>query len=278
MAILVWTCQPTSKSEYENASNMQCCEPTTQFASFTLDNAFVMAHENPLKNTKKVKGGENITFDTPDGQKGKAILFKAPKKSNKYLVVIHEWWGLNDYIKNESAKFFEDLKDKNVNVIAVDLYDGQVAEKREDAAKLMSENKAERSQNILKGLFNSFGKKAKIATVGWCFGGGWSLQASLLAEKKSVACIIYYGMPEKDKEKLAKLNSEVLGIFAGQEKWINTEIVNQFEKDLKELKKKATIKSYDAEHAFANPSNPKYNKEYANEAYQMSIKFLKRKF
>jgi carboxymethylenebutenolidase len=279
LACFLFTCQPTKTNDLEEANAFnQCCEAPTQFASLASDNQFVEAHENPLISTKKIKGGQTITFKTEDGKDGSGFLFKANKKSDKYLVVIHEWWGLNDHIKAEAEKFYNDLKSKNVNVIAIDLYDGEVTDKREKAGELMKANNPERSKAILKGFFNYVGKKAQIATVGWCFGGGWSLQASLLAENQAKACIIYYGMPEKDKEKLKNLKAEVLGIFAGQEKWINTSIVNEFEANLKELKKKATIKIFDAEHAFANPSNPKYNKEFAEQAYNMSLNFLKRKF
>lgn len=286
IAVLTWTCQPSApKDEFESniAQNQICCDEEeetsiAQFASLTKDAGFMNSHELPEKCTKKITGGENITFKTEDGKDGNGFLFKSNKPSKKYLVVIHEWWGLNDHIKAEAQKFYDDLKNKNVNVIAIDLYDGNVATTREEAGKLMGENKAERSKAILEGAFAYMGKDAKIATVGWCFGGAWSLQASLLAKKQAVGCIIYYGMPEKDKEKLKNLNAEVLGIFASQEKWINTKVVTQFEADLKELKKKNTIKSFDAEHAFANPSNPKYNKEFAAEAYKMSLKFLKKKF
>jgi carboxymethylenebutenolidase len=141
----------------------------------------------------------------------------------------------------------------------------------------MGEFKAERGRAIIEGALTFAGKKAKVATVGWCFGGGWSLQSALIAGKQAKACIIYYGMPEKDKERLKTLKAPVLGIFASQEKWISPEVVSQFEKDMKEVGKAVTIKNFDAEHAFANPSNPKYNKEYADQAYTMSIAFIKGK-
>ncbi len=281
LPFLMWSCG-TETEENLAVSEMgkACCEVQgASMKGFLQDESFINSHQNPLKiNYTPIEEGKEISFDTPDGQKATAFAFMSKKKSDKYLFVIHEWWGLNDYVKREAEKFFLDLQKKNVNVIALDLYDGKVAQTREDAAKYMQENTAERSANIIKGLVNFTGKKAKIATIGWCFGGGWSLQASLLAEKQAVGCIIYYGMPEKDKEKLGKLNAEVLGIFAGQEKWINKEVVDGFEKNLKDLKKKNTIKIFDAEHAFANPSNPKYNETFAKEAYTMSLNFLKKKF
>ena len=111
--------------------------------------------------------------------------------------------------------------------------------------------------------------------MGWCFGGGWSLQAALLGGKQTVGCVMYYGMPEKDVAKLKTLNSDVLGLFADQDKWINPEVVKQFEKDMAAAGKKVTVKEYPADHAFANPSNPKYNKELATDAHQKALAYLK---
>ena len=86
---------------------------------------------------------------------------------------------------------------------------------------------------------------------------------------------MYYGMPEKDVAKLKTLNSDVLGLFADQDKWINPEVVGQFEKDMAAAGKKVTVKEYPADHAFANPSNPKYNKELAADAHQRALAYLK---
>ncbi|MCU0447976.1 MAG: dienelactone hydrolase family protein [Microscillaceae bacterium] len=270
----------------EGSEKMSCCQMkrTAQtdaiglFASLTNDVNFVNKHEEPIPIHYKTLAGEKITFKASDGEDASAMLFKAKKTSNNYLLVIHEWWGLNDHIQKEAERFYNDLKKKNVNVIALDMYDGKIATTREDAAKYMQAMKTERGAAIVQGLLNYVGKNAKIATVGWCFGGGWSLQSSIIAENQAVGCIIYYGMPEKDKERLKKLNAEVLGIFAGQEQWISPKLVQEFEANLKELGKKNTIKMFDADHAFANPSNPKYNKVMAEEAYAMSLKFLKSKF
>lgn len=252
-----------------------CCNPIEEFATFASQGDFLMAHDEPVALASRPQAGEMISFKTPDGKEAKGYLVKAKKKSNRYLFVIHEWWGLNDYIKQESEKYAQDMP--NVNVLALDMYDGQVTDKREEAGKLMQSVQFERGKAIVQGATTYAGAKAKIATIGWCFGGGWSLQASMLIGKQAKGCVIYYGMPEKDKEKLKTLNAEVLGIFASQEKWITTEIVNEFEKNLKEANKVATIKNFEADHAFANPSNPRYNAEYAKQAYEMSLAFLKRK-
>lgn len=256
-----------------------CCTKKRDFAGlmpFTHDLSFIAAHDEPIAfEFKSQFGGEKITFDCPDGQKANAFFIKSAKKSNKYLFVFHEWWGLNEHIMKESEKYYAALG--NVNIIAIDLYDGQVATTREDAAKYMQGAKPERLKAIVQGAITYVGEKAKIATVGWCFGGGMSLQASILAQAQSLACVIYYGMPEKDTEKLKNLQAEVLGIFAGKEKWINTEVVKEFETNLTTLGKKFSTKIYDAEHAFANPSNPNYNQAFADEAFEMSINFIKQK-
>jgi carboxymethylenebutenolidase len=165
-----------------------------------------------------------------------------------------------------------------VNVIAVDLYDGKVATTPEEAGKYMGDVKSERAVAILKGVQMYAGPKAQFASIGWCFGGGWSLQEALLGGKQTVGCVMYYGMPEKDVAKLKTLNTDVLGIFAAQDKWINTEVVNQFKKDMAAAGKKVTIESYDADHAFANPSNPKFSKEYAAKAHGQALAYLRTKF
>ncbi len=239
------------------------------------DKDFSGGHDAPLP--YKFEGdGQEIEFKTPDGKTGKGFEIKSATPSTKYLFVLHEWWGLNDYIKKEAATFAAEMP--GVNVIAVDLYDGKVATTADEAGKLMGEVKTERAVAILKGAQLYAGPKAQFASIGWCFGGGWSLQEALLGGKQTVGCVMYYGMPEKDVAKLKTLNTDVLGIFASQDKWINPEVVGQFQKDMAAAGKKVTIESYDADHAFANPSNPKFNKEYAAKAHGQALTYLRGKF
>ena len=222
--------------------------------------------------------GVAVTFPTSDGKTGSGFMIKSPKKSKKWLFVYQEWWGLNDHIKQEAEKYFNDLG--NVNVLAVDMYDGQVATNPQDAGRIMqAATKApERLDAIIKGAVDYAGTKAKIASVGWCFGGSMSLKSALIEGKQAVGCVMYYGRPEKDVEKLKTLNVDVLGIFGSQDKGIPTTMVSEFEENMKKADKKITVKTYDADHAFANPSNPKYNKAFADEAYQEALGYLKKKF
>jgi carboxymethylenebutenolidase len=261
-----------SQSCCEGSTKKDCKPDDMQLMASTKE--FQKAHEEPLPYTHvSTAGGEMITFKTTDGQTANAFLIKSAKKSDKYLFVYQEWWGLNDYIKKQSETFYNDLGD--VNVLAIDMYDGKIATNREDAGKYMSSAKPERLQAIMKGALEYVGTKAKIASVGWCFGGGLSLQSALLEGKQAVGCVMYYGMPEKDVEKLKTLQCDVLGLFAGKEKWISTAVVAEFEKNMATANKKIKVKSFDAEHAFANPSNPIFDKAAAEEAYKMAIEYLK---
>ncbi|MBB3057421.1 dienelactone hydrolase family protein [Mucilaginibacter gotjawali] len=257
-------------------SKMACCakpSATKQFAMLAADKKFVMAHPLPLKFHFQSDIGKPITYNTADGKTAGAFFFKAKRPTNNYLLVVHEWWGLNDWVKKESEKLYNDLG--NVNVIDVDLYDGKVATTREDAGKFMQTVKDDRAQAIIKGAIAYAGPNARIATIGWCFGGGWSLQSSLLAGKQAIACVMYYGMPEQDVNKLKTLNCDVLGNFAAKDGWINPKVVAQFEENMKTAGKKATVHEYEADHGFANPSNPVYNSKATTEAYNYTLAFLK---
>lgn len=257
-------------------SKMACCakpSATQQFAMLASSEKFRMSHKMPKPLHFQSSIGKAITYQTPDGKTAGAWELKAKTPTNNYLIVIHEWWGLNDWVKKESEKLYTDLGD--VNVIALDLYDGKVATTREDAGKYMQGVNDDRARAIIKGAFNYVGAKARIATIGWCFGGGWSLQSSLLAGKQDVACVMYYGMPEQDVAKLKTLNADVLGLFANKDQWINPKVVAKFETDMKAAGKKLYVHQYDADHGFANPSNPIYNSEATKDAYANTIEFLK---
>ncbi|HHG84337.1 MAG TPA: dienelactone hydrolase family protein, partial [Bacteroidetes bacterium] len=120
--------------------------------------------------------------------------------------------------------------------------------------------------------------EAQVQTIGWCFGGGWSHQASIMAATQGAGCVIYYGMPEVDQAKLKPLQADVLGIFAGQDQWINGEVVRNFEAAMQQAGKSISTKTFDAAHAFANPSRAIYDKKAADEANQMSLAFLQSHF
>jgi carboxymethylenebutenolidase len=249
---------------------------TEKFAMFASNKDFNKAHLAPRKYFHvSEEGGKMIKFKTPDGTEANAYFIAAKKKTDNWIFVFQEWWGLNDNIKRQAEELYKDLG--NVNILALDMYDGKVATDRENAGKYMQEFKQERGDAIVKGALSYAGSKAKVGTIGWCFGGGQSLLASLTAGKQAAACVIYYGMPVDDVTTLKKLNTDVLGIFASREKWITPEVVQKFEANMKSAGKKLTVKNYDAEHGFANPSNPMgaYDEAATKDAYKHTVEFFK---
>lgn len=257
------------------AQEKSCCstEKQVSFTSFSEQKEFRDVHQIPNAFILKDAKGKMITFKTKDGKTSTAYFVKSEKKSNKYIFVFHEWWGLNDYIKKESDELKEKLGD--VNILAIDLYDGNVATTQDDAAKFMQSVKKDRALNIISGAIKFVGKDAKIGTLGWCFGGGWSLQASIMLGKQGRACVMYYGIIENTPETFKELNAPVLGIFAEKDSWVTPEVYGNLEKNLKAAGKKITVKSFNADHAFANPSNPKFDEKTTTEAKELTIKFFK---
>jgi carboxymethylenebutenolidase len=221
------------------------------------------------------QGGKMFTFQCPDGSAGSGYFLKAKRTTDKWIFVFQEWWGLNDNIKRESEQIYNSLGD--VNVLALDLYDGKVTADRAEALKLVQGFTQQRGDMIVKGALNYAGKDAKVGTIGWCFGGSQSLMASLTAGKQAVGSVIYYGMPVDDVEKLKSLNCDVLGIFGTKDKHITPEVVSKFEANMKAAGKKVTIMNFDADHGFANPSNPIHDKDATQKAYTATINFFKEK-
>ncbi len=257
------------------AQNKSCCstEKDISFSKFSEQKEFRDIHQIPAAFTLKDAKGKMITFKTKDGKSANGYFVESEKSTNKYIFVFHEWWGLNDYIKKESDELKSKLGD--VNILAIDLYDGKVASTREDAAKYMQSVNQERALSIVYGAIDFVGKDAKIGTIGWCFGGGWSLQASIMLSKQGNACVMYYGIIENTPETFKTLNAPVLGIFAEKDGWVNPEVYGNLEKNLKSAGKKVIIKSFDADHAFANPSNTKFDEKATTEAKKLTIEFFK---
>jgi carboxymethylenebutenolidase len=234
---------------------------------------FASWHATPKPFVLQQATGAMVSFETPDGGNAQGYFIKGKQKSNNYLLVIQEWWGLNDYIKNEAEKMAKEFP--NLNVLALDMYDGKVAATPDSAGAYMRSTTKTRLESIVKGGIGYAGKKANIYTVGWCFGGMWSLQSALLAGNQAKGCMMYYGRPETDVEKLKTLNCDVIGFFGNLDRGPSPAMVDQFVKDMETAGKKLLVNRYEAGHGFANPSNPRHNKEATDDAFAKSVAFLK---
>jgi carboxymethylenebutenolidase len=234
---------------------------------------FANLHPSPRSVSNAYQLGKMIQFPSEDGKEASAYLIPAKKKSSKWLIVIQEWWGLNDNIKAESDKYYSDLGD--FNILAVDMYDGKVAATPDSAMKLMRSANMDRMVSIVKGAIKYTGNNTSIYTLGWCFGGMWSLQTTILAGSQAKGCVMYYGRPETNMDKLKSINCDVIGFFGKKDQSPSQAVVDEFEKNMKAAGKNLNRNDYDAGHGFANPSNPSFVESARDDAYAKSIAFLK---
>jgi len=253
-----------------------CCSNAQGMAAFANDSEFLLAHANPLPYTKSLDPGiVAYTFACSDGKEGRAV--KKEGTTKRFLILFHEWWGLNEYIKEQVGYWHKKMGGK-VSVIAIDMYDGKTATDREAASALMENLSTARSQVLIEGLLATLPDDGMVATLGWCMGGGLSLQAGITGGSKIKACVLYYGMPEMDPEKLRKLRAPVYAIFAQRDQWVNQKVIDDFYKAMGKANREYRYDSFDADHAFANPSNPNYDQKKAQEAEAKISAFIKKQF
>jgi len=183
------------------------------------------------------------------------------------IVVIQEWWGLNDNIKHWSDRLAAD----GYAALAVDLYDGKIATTNDEAFSYMKAVEDDRAHEILRAGFDFLKQDSRVRAptlgcVGWCFGGGWSLNAAL-AWPDINAAVIYYGRLVDDPERLGKIGAKICGIFGNQDQGIPPEAVDAFQAGLDRAGVRYEIHRYDANHAFANPSSGRYDEKAAGDAW-----------
>jgi carboxymethylenebutenolidase len=192
------------------------------------------------------------------------------------VIVIHEWWGLNDWVKEQATK----ISDQGYVALAIDLYRGKVATTPDEAHEIMRGLPEDRAKRDLHAAFEFLSsqpdvKKDRIASIGWCMGGGFSLDVAL-QEPALRAVVINYGQLATDANSLKGINASVLGLFGGQDRGITPDDVQKFAKTLKELGKKVDVTVYpDAGHGFENPNNKAgYRADDAADAWKRTVKFF----
>jgi carboxymethylenebutenolidase len=194
------------------------------------------------------------------------------------VIMIHEWWGLNDNIRAMAER----LAGEGYIVLAVDLFGGEVATTPAAARELMLrvvENPQAANENIRQAhaFVDNIAGAPRIASLGWCFGGGWSLNTAMLFPDDLDAAVIYYGQVTDDEELLRPVSAPILGLFGAKDTGIKVESVQAFEAALERLRKPHDIHIYPgADHAFANPTGKAYNAKDADDAWQKTLDFLAR--
>ncbi|MFQ5775910.1 MAG: dienelactone hydrolase family protein [Kiloniellaceae bacterium] len=219
-------------------------------------------------------GLEEVSLTTAGGKAVKAALALPAKTPAPAILLVHEWWGLNDQIKAVAAEFARE----GYVALAVDLYDGRVATARDQAgAYMQAVDPAEATDTLaswVAWLRRHPKATGKVGTVGWCFGGGWSLNASIAAPVE--ATVIYYGRVDRPAEDLKSLEGPVLGHFATRDKWIDEEMVAGFERAMRAAGKSLEVHWYEADHAFANPTGARYDAEDAQLAWRRTLAFFRK--
>ncbi|MET0093359.1 MAG: dienelactone hydrolase family protein [Sedimenticola sp.] len=217
---------------------------------------------------------EEVSITLGSGQKANAVV-ALPENvaSAPAVLLIHEWWGLNDQIKTVAREFAQ----QGFLALAVDLYNGKVATSREEAQAYRKGMDSQWATETLVGWVDWLRKhdrgNGKVGTLGWCFGGGWSLNTSLATPVD--ATVIYYGNVKKSAADLSSLQGPVLGHFGTLDKWINAKMVGGFERAMDEAgKRDLTIHWYTANHAFANPTGARYDEDDAKLSWARTLTFF----
>jgi carboxymethylenebutenolidase len=192
------------------------------------------------------------------------------------VVLIHEWWGLNENIEHMA----DILAGHGYVVFAVDLYDGEVATNSSEAARLSGQVRENPDEAIAKmsaavsGLRERTDTTNQVASLGWCFGGGQSLQLSL-SDADLNATVVYYGTLATDEETLQRIDGPVLGIFGSEDQVVPVEDVRAFDETLDDLGVEHEVYVYEgANHAFANPSGQSFEPEATRDAWSKTLDFL----
>jgi carboxymethylenebutenolidase len=197
------------------------------------------------------------------------------------LVIVHEWWGLNDQIKDEARK----LADQGYAVFAIDMYDGEVAKDAARAGELAGKVRGNPSdaERIMKLALDFLEKqssvdKTRLASLGWCFGGGMSNILASSGDQRLKASVVYYGTPTTDAERLKNMSRPILGIWGEDDQSVKAADVRAFEEKLKAQGTPVEFHYYaGAGHAFANPTRgDAYRPEATADAWQKTLDFLKR--
>ena len=227
------------------------------------------------------KGGPVATVKYKSGDEEVSAFLAVPSGKGPFpaIVVIHEWWGLNDWVKANARRFAE----KGYVALAVDLYRGKVADNPDLAHELMRGVPEDRAERDLKAAVAYLRSRQdvdprRIGAIGWCMGGCYSL-ALALKQSDLTAAVVCYGRLATDKAALGNIGASIYGIFGGQDGGIPVKDVRQFEQTLRELGTKVEIHVYEnAGHAFMNPNNKKgYRETDAKDAWARIDAFFQRR-
>lgn len=221
--------------------------------------------------------GEMVQFPFAGGTTG-GYLSEPEKGSGPGVVVIQEWWGLVDHIKDVCDRFAAE----GFVALAPDLYHGKTTKSPDEAGKLMMALRIDEAEKDLKGAIKYLGThesttSEKVGVVGFCMGGALALYTATKNANVG-ACVVFYGGHPNVKPDLPNLHSPVLGLYAGKDGFVTPDSVRQLDSKLNELGKQIEAITYpDTDHAFFNDTRPEvYNAKAADDAWRRTIEFLRK--
>ncbi|MGC2412121.1 MAG: dienelactone hydrolase family protein [Stellaceae bacterium] len=217
--------------------------------------------------------GSMIEFARPDGSKTKGYL-AAAGNGRPGIVVIQEWWGLNDQICGVADRFAR----AGYNALAPDLYKGRLTAVPDEANHLMSGlDFPDATHQDLRGAAQHLkGTSGKVAVLGFCMGGALTVAASVHIPEIA-AGVCFYGIPPKEFADPAKIKVPFQGHFANQDDWCTPAAVNALEDAMKAAGASPEIYRYDAAHAFFNERSAAYDLASANQAWERTASFLQKR-
>ena len=221
--------------------------------------------------------GEMVQFPYAGGTTG-GYLAVPEQGSGPGVVVIQEWWGLVDHIKDLCDRF----AGEGFVALAPDLYHGKSTKSPDEAGKLMMALRIDEAERDLSAAAQYLANHdstsgEKIGVVGFCMGGALALYTAT-KNSKIGACVVFYGGHPKVKPDLPNLHAPVLGLYGENDRSVTPAVVRDLEQRLKTLGKQIEVKIYPgADHAFFNDTRPQvYNAEAAADAWQRTVDFLRK--
>ena len=220
---------------------------------------------------------ETLNFDTANGVTTAYVaLPEEANSNNRAIIIIHEYWGLNDHIKDIAGRYASE----GFTAVAPDLYRGKTAKTPDEATKLMNALELEDGLETIAKTITTATEKYKIlqfGITGFCMGGTFALQAVCHLEGLSAAAPFYGDIP--DEMTLKNLKTPVIFVSGTRDNWINPQKVGEMEKVAKTNTLPIESVKYEADHAFFNDTRPEvYDEEAAKDAWSKVIDFFHKTF
>lgn len=220
--------------------------------------------------------GEIIEFSA-NGNAVQGYLARSESGRGPGVIVIQEWWGLVDHIKDVCDR----LAAEGFTALAPDFYGGVQTTEPDEAGSLMMALEIPKAAEVIKGAISAVQNDESTSTeevgvIGFCMGGQLAMYAAAIDDRVG-ACVNFYGIHPNVKPPFEKMTSPILGIFAEHDEYASPDVVEQLSRELSSASVRHDFRTYEgAQHAFFNDDRPEvYNQESAQDAWERTLRFLR---